>query len=142
MAGFELTLYGRFWVTPKDKSLYLTDPDHVVLGEKADQGARSIVEGQSRLLSAVISGGMILDSSRVADDAQGQTFAKVVYSNPRLFAVANEGKIFRPLEGDTGNRATTVFCALLRTGSILPPSTMMTRNHRRYTFRWSVSPPI
>jgi alpha-galactosidase len=92
-----------------DKSLYITDPDHVVLGEKADQGARSIVEGQSRLLSAVISGGMILDSSRVADDAQGQTFAKAVYRNPKLFAVANEGKIFRPLEGDTGNRATTVF---------------------------------
>ena len=92
-----------------DKNLYITDPDHVVLGEKADQGARSIVEGQSRLLSAVISGGMILDSSRVADDAQGQAFAKAVYRNPRLFAVANEGKVFRPLEGDTGNRATTVF---------------------------------
>jgi hypothetical protein len=92
-----------------DKNLYITDPDHVVLGEKADQGARSIVEGQSRLLSAVISGGMILDSSQVADDPQGQAFAKAVYSNPRLFAVANDGKIFRPLEGDTGNRATTVF---------------------------------
>jgi len=92
-----------------DKSLYLTDPDHVVLGEKADQGARSIVEGQSRFLSAVISGGMILDSSRIADDAQGQAFAKAVYSNPRLFAVATEGKVFRPLEGDTGNRAATVF---------------------------------
>ena len=92
-----------------DKNLYITDPDHVVLGENADQGARSIVEGQSRLLSAVISGGMILDSSRIADDAQGQAFAKAVYSNPRLFAVASEGKVFRPIEGDTGNKAATVF---------------------------------
>ncbi len=92
-----------------DKNLYLADPDHVVLGEKADQGARGIVEGQSRFLSAVISGGMILDSSRIADDPQGQAFAKAVYSNPRLFAIASEGKVFRPLEGDTGNQAATVF---------------------------------
>jgi alpha-galactosidase len=41
--------------------------------------------------------------------AQGQAFAKAVYSNPRLFAVASEGKVFRPLEGDTGNKAATVF---------------------------------
>ncbi|WP_130424844.1 hypothetical protein [Edaphobacter modestus] len=37
-------------------SLYITDPDHVVLGESADQGARNVAEGKSRLLSAVISG--------------------------------------------------------------------------------------
>lgn len=92
-----------------DKNLYITDPDHVVLGEKADLGARSVVEGKSRLLSAVISGGMILDSSRLADDPQGQAFAKSVYGNRAMFAVASEGKIFRPLEGDTGNKAATAF---------------------------------
>ena len=92
-----------------DKSLYITDPDHVVLGEQADLGARSVVEGRSRLLSAVISGGMILDSSRLADDPQGQAFAKAVYNNRAIFAVASEGKAFRPVEGDTGNKAATAF---------------------------------
>jgi hypothetical protein len=90
-------------------NLYITDPDHVVLGEKADEGARSITEGKSRLLSAIISGGMILDSSRVADDPQAREFAQAVYHNRNLFAVADEGKSFRPIEGDTGDKATTAF---------------------------------
>jgi hypothetical protein len=92
-----------------DKNLYITDPDHVVLGDKADQGARNVVEGKSRLLSAVISGAMILDSSRVADDPESQLLAKAVYDNRNLFAVASEGKVFRPIEGDTGNKAAAVF---------------------------------
>ena len=95
------------WWTNKD--LYIADPDHVVLGEKADLGARSVVEGKSRLLSAVISGGMVLDSSRLADDPQGQAFAKSVYDNRAIFAVASEGKAFRPVEGDTGNKAAAAF---------------------------------
>ena len=92
-----------------DKNLYITDPDHVVLGEKADQGARSLTEGKSRLLSAIISGGMILDSSRLADDPQGRELARSVYDNRSLFAVASEGIVFRPVEGDTGDKAAAVF---------------------------------
>jgi alpha-galactosidase len=92
-----------------DKNLYITDPDHVVLGEKADQGARSLTEGKSRLLSAIISGGMILDSSRLADDPQGRELARSVYDNRNLFAVASEGMAFRPVEGDTGDKAAAVF---------------------------------
>jgi hypothetical protein len=82
-----------------DKNLYITDPDHVVLGEKADQGARNVTEGKSRLLSAIISGGMILDSSRLADDPQGREFARSVYDNRNLFAVASEGIVFSPGRG-------------------------------------------
>jgi hypothetical protein len=92
-----------------DKNLYITDPDHIVLGEKADQGARGVAEGKSRLLSAIISGGMILDSSRLADDPQGRELARSVYDNLNLFAVANEGIAFRPVEGDTGDKAATAF---------------------------------
>ena len=91
------------------KNLYIADPDHVVLGQNADHGARSITEGRSRLLSAIISGGMILDSSRLADDPQGQQFARAVYDNRNLFAVATEGQAFRPVEGDTGDKAAAVF---------------------------------
>lgn len=95
------------WWTAGD--LYIADPDHVVLGEQADHGARSVAEGKSRLLSAIISGGMILDSSRLADDPEARQFAVEVYNNRNLFAVANEQKAFRPIEGDTGNRAASVF---------------------------------
>lgn len=92
-----------------DGSLYITDPDHVVLGEKADQGARNLTEARSRLLSAIISGGMILDSTRLADDPNGQELAEQVYSNRALMKIAGEGKIFRPIEGDTGDSAASVF---------------------------------
>jgi len=91
------------------KNLYIADPDHVVLGEKADMGARTVTEGRSRLLSAIVSGGMILDSSRLADDPQGRELAHEVYDNRNLFAVADEGKAFRPVEGDTGDRAAAAF---------------------------------
>jgi hypothetical protein len=92
-----------------DGNLYITDPDHVVLGEKADQGARSVTEGKSRLLSAIISGGMILDSSPVADDARARELATAVYDNRNLFAVADQRKAFRPIEGDTGDKAANAF---------------------------------
>jgi hypothetical protein len=92
-----------------NKNLYITDPDHVVLGDKADQGARSVVEGKSRLLSAIISGGMVLDSSRLADDPQGQDLAKSVYDSPKWFAVSSDGGSFRPIEGDTGDKAADAF---------------------------------
>ncbi|AXC09731.1 Alpha-galactosidase [Acidisarcina polymorpha] len=92
-----------------DKNLYIADPDHVALGEKADLGARSVAEGKSRLLSAVISGGMILDSSRLADDPQGQSLAKSVYSDRAILAVASESIAFRPVEGGTGNEAAALF---------------------------------
>jgi hypothetical protein len=91
------------------KNLYIADPDHVVLGKNADHGARSVTEGRSRLLSAIISGGMILDSSRLADDPQGQEFARAVYDSRNLFAVASEGRAFRPVEGDTGDKAAAIF---------------------------------
>lgn len=92
-----------------DGSLYIIDPDHVVLGEKADQGARTLDEARSRLLSAIVSGGMILDSSRLADDPVGQALAKQVYGIRSWMDVAAKGKVFRPVEGATGDRATNIF---------------------------------
>jgi alpha-galactosidase len=92
-----------------DESLYLIDPDHIPLGTKADEGARNLVEAQSRLLSTIISGGMILDSTRLADDPDGQAMALQVYSNRALMKVADEGKVFRPVEGDTGDAAAKIF---------------------------------
>ncbi|WP_130424842.1 hypothetical protein [Edaphobacter modestus] len=52
---------------------------------------------------------MILDSSRLADDPHGWDLAKAVYNDEKWFAVASEGKSFRPVEGGTGDRAAEVF---------------------------------
>ncbi len=92
-----------------NRSLYIIDPDHVPLGGAADHGARSIIEGKSRLLSAILSGGMILDSSPLADDAQARQFAQQIYSNKNLFALADQGRAFHPVEGDSGDRAADAF---------------------------------
>lgn len=92
-----------------NKALYILDPDHVVLGERGDQGARNLDEGNSRLLSAVISGGMVLDSSPVADDVQARGLAKDVYNKPEWFQIASGGDAFRPIEGDTGDSAANAF---------------------------------
>jgi alpha-galactosidase len=92
-----------------DESLYIIDPDHIPLGTKPDEGARNLVEAQSRLLSTIISGGMILDSTRLADDPEGQAMALRVYSNRALMKIGAEGKVFRPVEGDTGDAAAKIF---------------------------------
>jgi alpha-galactosidase len=52
---------------------------------------------------------MILDSTRLADDPEGQAMALQVYSNHALMKVGDEGKVFRPVEGDTGDAAAKVF---------------------------------
>jgi alpha-galactosidase len=98
--------------------LYIADPDHVVLGTHADQGARSMDEGVSRFLSAVISGGMLLDSSDLIDDPLAKELAKSIYTHPRINRIATEGKAFRPVEGNTGDRAANIFVRDTATGGM------------------------
>lgn len=92
-----------------NKRLYILDPDHVVLGEHGDLGARSVDEGNSRLLSAIIGGGMVLDSSPLSEDPQARELAKSVYAKPDWFDLSASGEAFRPIEGDTGSAATNAF---------------------------------
>jgi hypothetical protein len=92
-----------------DGSLYILDPDEVVLGPVADQGARNINEARSRFLSDVIAGGMVLDSSAYLDDPLARSLTKATYLNPQLNRIAAEGKVFRPIEGDTGDHSTNAF---------------------------------
>jgi hypothetical protein len=100
------------------------------------RGARTVTEGKTRLLSAIISGGMILDSSRLADDPQGQELVRAVYDNRHLFAVASEGRAFRPVGGNTVERAASVFHPKSR-GWL--SSTPMRNNHKRSPCHLSAS---
>lgn len=102
-----------------NKRLYIADPDHVVLGEKADLGARNVTEGKSRLLSAIIASGMILDSSRLADDEQGRELARQVYDARKWLAVGDRGEAFQPIEGDSGSAAAPVFIGRFEHGYYL-----------------------
>jgi hypothetical protein len=52
---------------------------------------------------------MILDSSRLADDPQARELAQAVYDSRSWLSVAAEDKTFRPIEGNTGDKATDVF---------------------------------
>lgn len=102
-----------------NKRLYILDPDHVVLGEHGDLGARSVEEGKSRLLSAIIGGGMVLDSSPIADDPQARSLAQSVYNEPKWFDIASDGEAFRPVDGATGNAAANAFVRLSGDGVYL-----------------------
>lgn len=97
--------YG-WWTSP---SLYIADADQIPLGTGAAiHGARTVNEGRSRLLSAVIAGSQILDSSNYFDDPTAREMAPLVYTNARVNALAG-GKPFRPVEGNTGDRAADAF---------------------------------
>ncbi|MGH9618205.1 MAG: carbohydrate-binding protein [Bryobacteraceae bacterium] len=97
--------YG-WWTSP---SIYIADPDQLPIGTGASiHGARNLNEARSRFLSAIVSGGQILDSSGYLNDPQARELAPQVYTNPRMNALAG-GKPFRPLEGNTGDRAADVF---------------------------------
>ena len=97
--------YG-WWTSP---SIYIADPDQIPLGSGASiKGARTLHEARSRFLSAIISGGMILDSSDYVNDPQARELAPQVYTNPRINTLAG-GKPFRPVEGISGDRSADAF---------------------------------
>jgi alpha-galactosidase len=97
--------YG-WWTSP---SVYIADPDQIPLGKGAAiHGAQTLAEARSRFLSAIITGGMILDSSDFVNDPQARELAPQVYTNPRINALAG-GKPFRPVEGVSGDRSADAF---------------------------------
>ena len=97
--------YG-WWTSP---SVYIADPDQIPLGKGAAiHGARNLAEARSRFLSAIITGGMILDSSDFVNDPEARELASQVYTNPRMNALAG-GKPFRPVEGISGDRSADAF---------------------------------
>jgi hypothetical protein len=91
-----------------NRSVYIADPDEIPIGPVANQGARNENEARSRFLSAVISGGMILDSSAFLEDATARALAEKIYTNKRINSMAGR-KAFRPLEGDTGDQSADTF---------------------------------
>lgn len=86
------------------------DGDHLVVGPNTFDEARS------RVTASAITG-MFLDSDRLANDPASQERAKDLLTRPAILAVARMGKTFRPLEGNTGDRAADAFA--FRNGRVL-----------------------
>jgi alpha-galactosidase len=52
---------------------------------------------------------VFLDSDRLDSDPEAQSRASMLLTNPDINAVARRGKTFRPVEGNTGASAASVF---------------------------------
>lgn len=78
------------------------DGDHLIVGPN------SLQEAQSRVSASTITG-LFLDSDRLADDAGAQARAQDILTRSGILELARKGKSFRPLEGNTGNKAADAF---------------------------------
>jgi alpha-galactosidase len=78
------------------------DGDHVVVGSNTRQ------EAQSRFTASAIAG-LVLDSDKLAGDAAAQARAREVLARPAVAALARKGASFRPVEGNSEDRAGDLF---------------------------------
>ena len=80
------------------------DPDHMVLGGYTE------AENRSRVTSAAITGLFIAgDDFSDPGDPAGKARAKEFLTNPQVNDLARLHKSFRPVEGNTGRAAATLF---------------------------------
>lgn len=86
-----------------------TDPDHIVLYNSFNNSKPTMMnEALSRYISAAIAGTIMLNS----DDYRNENAAKrikQILTNEEINAVAKKGVAFRPVEGNTDNRACDTF---------------------------------
>lgn len=85
-----------------DKYYRYNDGDLVVVGRN------TVNEAISRITAAAITG-MFLDSDALAGNPSVQDRARDLLTRPAILAVARMGKTFRPVENNTGDRATDEF---------------------------------
>lgn len=78
------------------------DADHVVFAKE------SFGENKARLLSAVITGSLILGDD-FSTNGQWNGIAKKLLSNPEFLKIVKNGKAFRPVDGNTGDKTSNLF---------------------------------
>ncbi|MBD5460733.1 MAG: alpha-galactosidase [Lachnospiraceae bacterium] len=93
------------------------DPDHVVLYNSYNhREATMFYEGLSRYFAAVVAGTMLLDSDDFREE-KARERAEEILTNQEILDVARAGRTFRPVEGNTGERACDSFVRLDEDGS-------------------------
>jgi len=84
------------------------DPDHLPVYRSDGEGPVSALEGQSRLVSGVIAGGMLLNGDDLTDE-NAKRRVQTLFSNGEMLSLARKGLSFRPVEGNTGSAACDTF---------------------------------
>ena len=82
---------------------HYTDPDYMPLKKGG-----SFHAAQTRVNAVAISGTLFLSSDDVRDP-EAQALMEALLTNPRVNEIALKGKAFRPVEGNTGTKASDVF---------------------------------
>ncbi|MCK9222942.1 MAG: carbohydrate-binding protein [Limnochordia bacterium] len=80
-----------------------TDPDYMTL----EKGG-SLIVAQTRVNSALISGTVFLNSDDVRSQV-AQEYMRLLLTNRRINELAARGRVFRPVEGNTGSEAADTF---------------------------------
>jgi alpha-galactosidase len=95
------------------------DPDHVVLNSNRPDQLTTDEEARTRVDASVITGTVFIDSDDFSIPA-ARARANSLLTNPAIDALARTGRAFRPVEGNTGDEAASVFeLAPERPGSAL-----------------------
>jgi len=84
------------------------DPDIAILYRSGKGKIIPLNVARSRVNSCVIAGTVLLDSDDLTDPG-AQNRVVSLLTNPAILNVARAGRTFRPVEGDTGDRAADVF---------------------------------
>jgi len=74
-------------------------------GDLIEVGSRTANEAVSRVTASAITG-MFIDSDALAGNPSARDRAQDLLTRPPILAVARMGKTFRPVENNTGDRAT------------------------------------
>lgn len=94
------------------------DPDHIVLYNSYNHREPIMFnEGLSRYFSAAIAGTMMLNSDDYRQEAARERAAAIL-PNREIMELARAGRSFRPVEGNTGDRACDCFVRPEEDGSL------------------------
>lgn len=84
------------------------DPDHTVVYQTSGESPVSEAEGRTRITASIVGGGMLLNGDDLRNPAARERVMRL-FTNGEVLALAKKGLAFRPLEGDTGEKAATAF---------------------------------
>lgn len=88
------------------------DADAIVVVRTSHDGGEAVEmtfnEGLSRYIATAITGGLMMFGEDITR-ADGAARAKEILNNPRVNALAASERTFRPVEGNTGHNAATLF---------------------------------
>ncbi len=84
------------------------DPDHVCVYQAAGEAPTSEAEGRTRFVAAVIGGGMMLQGDNLTNPIARER-VRAIFSNQSLISLAQRTPSFRPVQGNTGERAGDLF---------------------------------